>query len=65
MCDYCEQGKKAGDFDGETYFEIRVARYFGYPAALFMFRNANCIAGYGINACPICGRDLCREGDTA
>lgn len=53
---------QTGDFDGETYFEIRVARYFGYPAALFTFRNANCIAGYGINNCPMCGRDLRMEG---
>lgn len=58
MCNYCEHGKKAGDFDGDTYFEIRVANYFGFPAALFMFRNAYCIAGYGINNCPMCGRDL-------
>ena len=62
MCKYCEMGKKESDFDGETYFEIRVANYFGYPAALFTFRNANCIAGYGINNCPMCGCDLREEG---
>jgi len=62
MCEYCEKGKKVSDFDEYTYFEIRIAEYFGFPAALFTFRNAWCIAEYGINNCPMCGRDL-KEGD--
>ena len=63
-CKYCEHRKKQSDFDGETYVEIRIGKTFGYPAIISAYRNASCIASYGINNCPWCGRDLkeCVDG---
>jgi len=58
MCEYCEDKKKFGDFDGKTYAEVRTEKYFGWPAALMLFCGPSYIAGYGINCCPMCGRRL-------
>lgn len=59
MCEYCDgKRRKIGDFDGETYCEVRPEKYFAEPAALFMFKHTYCIAGYGIHNCPMCGREL-------
>ena len=61
-CEYCEHHKKQPDFDGETYMEIRVGKTLGYPAIVGSYKNAWCIASYGINFCPWCGEDLRKEG---
>ena len=60
-CAVCNKDAKVPDFDGKTYFEIRREKYFGYPAALFVYNGAYNIAGYGINACPYCGEIFKKE----